>query len=142
MLAKTVQYALRAVVYLGSHQDSHLSVKELAQATSTPASYLSKVMRTLTSQGIITSQRGLGGGVSLKIPVDKLTLWDVVEAFESPSELNNSCPLGLNGSCATLCPLYHELDLAAREYKKVLQSKTIASLSFFPNSSCQSVKKL
>ena len=128
MLSKTTQYALRAIVYLGREPGKHLSIKELAKTTQTPQSYLSKVMQILIANEVVTSQRGLGGGVCLKTPPDKLTLWDVVEVFECPLH-RQTCPLGLTQDCHLLCPLFHELDRAQKEYKKILKQKTISSLS-------------
>jgi Rrf2 family protein len=50
--------------------------------------YLFKIMPTLTRAGIITSQRGVGGGYILAKDPAEISLLDVIEAIEGPIRLN------------------------------------------------------
>ena len=45
-------------------------------------SYLKKIIRQLVVAGLISSEAGKKGGVSLKMPPEKITLLDIFEAIE------------------------------------------------------------
>ena len=63
MLSQSVEYALRAVVYLACEGEPRMTA-QVAEATQVPAAYLSKVLQGLSRAGIVRSQRGIGGGMS------------------------------------------------------------------------------
>ena len=65
MLSRTVEYALRAVVYLAKKAPAHCTTEEIAVATKVKQPYLAKVLQSLVHAGIVRSQRGIGGGVCL-----------------------------------------------------------------------------
>ena len=45
MLSQTVEYSLRAVVWLASHADCPQTNQQIADATLVPAGYLAKIMQ-------------------------------------------------------------------------------------------------
>ena len=47
-----------------------------------PEGYLSKVMQGLSREGLVSSQRGVGGGFTLAIAAEKLTIYDVVQSVD------------------------------------------------------------
>ncbi len=53
-----------------------------------PQEYLAKILQKLARTGIVTTQRGVGGGISLSRPPDRITLLEVVEAMEGPVVLS------------------------------------------------------
>ena len=85
-----------------------VSLRQIAEATKVPKDYLSKILQGLAKKGIVQTQRGVGGGVSLAKTPEELTILDVVNAV-APLERIRRCPLGLT-SHTRLCPLHSELD--------------------------------
>jgi Rrf2 family transcriptional regulator, nitric oxide-sensitive transcriptional repressor len=67
MISQTVEYALRAACYLAQQAPAARTTHQIAEATHVPAAYLSKVLQSLNRAGIIQSQRGVGGGISLVV---------------------------------------------------------------------------
>src|SRR2546426_4721247 len=65
MLSQTVDYSLRAIVWLASHPNDPQTNQQIANATLVPAGYLSKVMQSLGRGGLVTAQRGKRGGFLL-----------------------------------------------------------------------------
>ena len=65
MLSQTVEYALRATVYLATQAGKPATTNEVAARTRVPAAYLAKILQGLSKAGLIRSQRGVGGGVTL-----------------------------------------------------------------------------
>src|SRR3954449_13114835 len=94
MFSQTVEYALRAVVHLAYEAPEARTTAQIADATQVPRDYLAKILQGLAKKGIVVTQRGGGGGVSLvKDPAD-LTILDVVNAVEPIGRII-TCPLGL-----------------------------------------------
>jgi Rrf2 family protein len=77
MISQTVEYALRAVVFLADQREPR-TTQEIAERTKVPAPYLAKVMQSLNRANLVHSQRGLHGGFTLAKSPGQLTIWDVV----------------------------------------------------------------
>ena len=65
MISQTVEYALRAAVYLAAESPAARTTEQIAKATRVPAAYLSKVLQSLARAKIVASRRGIGGGMTL-----------------------------------------------------------------------------
>ena len=117
MFSHTTEYALRAVVWLADHTDEPQTAREIADGMSVPPMYLSKVMQFLVRAGLVHGQRGKLGGFTLARPVDRMSVFDVVNAVD-PIRRIVTCPLGLARHRKVLCPLHRKLDqtLAAIEH--------------------------
>lgn len=133
MFSQTVEYALRAVVHLAGDTKPR-TTDDIAEATYVPRAYLSKVLQSLARGKIVRSQRGIGGGVSLAIPPEKLTVLAVVNAVE-PLRRIRTCPLGLSAHGVNLCPLHRRMDDALAHVEKALGGSTIADILAEPTKS-------
>ncbi|GBE29851.1 iron-responsive transcriptional regulator [bacterium BMS3Bbin04] len=82
--SKSWGYGVRALVHLASSEDSERRWQsgELAEETGLPASYLSKILSSLATAGLLDSARGRGGGVRLATPADKIKLSDIAAATD------------------------------------------------------------
>jgi Rrf2 family protein len=134
MLSQTVEYALRAVVHLANVAPDAATTDQIAQVTRVPKAYLSKVLQSLVRGGIVRSQRGLGGGMTLAKAPSKLTLLDVVNAVE-PIQRIRTCPLGLPSHGARLCPLHRRLDDALAQVETAFGRTVLGELLAEPSSS-------
>ncbi|VAX39630.1 Rrf2 family transcriptional regulator [hydrothermal vent metagenome] len=139
MLSQTVEYALRAVVILAHRSPAPLTTTQIAEATQVPQPYLAKVMQSLRKEGVVNSQRGVGGGITLAIPPDKLTLLQVINAVD-PVQRIKECPLGIKTHGKNLCPLHKKLDASLAQIEEAFGSTTLATLLSDPSSVplCQS----
>ena len=126
MLPKTAEYALRAIVWLAGRPDHREAAGPLAARTKIPRRYLHKVLQAMVQGGIVESQSGPGGGYSLCVPPEKLTILAVVNTV-APLERIRHCPLGLP-SHTRLCPLHKELDRVYAEIEKAFGRVTVAEL--------------
>jgi Rrf2 family protein len=126
MISQTAEYALRAIVYMAQHNTAHV-VNNIAQATCVPSKYLSKVMQSLGKAGIVSSQRGVGGGFTLAKPPSSITIYDVVQAVD-PIKRIMACPLKLAGHGANLCPLHRRLDDALATLENTFRKTTVQDL--------------
>lgn len=125
MISQTVEYALRAAVWLADQRGSR-TTQQIAEATQVPASYLSKVLQSLARAGIVHGQRGAGGGFTLARSAEEITVLAVVEAVD-PIPRIERCPLGI-ASHVRLCPLHRKLDDAMAHVAHAFASTTLADL--------------
>jgi Rrf2 family protein len=134
MLSLTAEYALRAIVHLAAQgADASLNVAQIAESTKVPQGYLSKVLQQLVRGGIITSQRGMGGGFKLVKASAELTLYEVVQAVD-PLQRIERCPLSLAAHRDALCPVHKRLDDAIATVEAQFRATTIAELTSDPPS--------
>lgn len=134
MFSQTVEYALRAVVYLADQAPEARTTDQISEATQVPKPYLSKVLQNLGRSDIVRSQRGVGGGVTLVKTPAELTILDVVDAVE-PIVRIETCPLGLKSHGKHLCPLHRRMDDALAMVQSAFQKTTLAEVLAEPSSS-------
>lgn len=127
MISQTAEYALRATVFLAGQELVPRTTLEIAEATQVPASYLAKVMQSLSRAGLVKSQRGLGGGFILNEAPEKLTVLAVINAVD-PIKRYPECPLGIPSHGRRLCPLHLRLDEAAAMVEAAFSKSTIAEM--------------
>lgn len=127
MFSQTAEYALRAVVWLGSRPDGSVTSQEIADAAQIPPRYASKVLQALGRAGLVRSQRGLHGGFWLARQPEDLSILDVISTVEP---IRRPAHVGGNGDGhdAALDHLEHKLDEAVRMVEALLAQTKISDL--------------
>jgi Rrf2 family protein len=134
MFSQTVEYALRAVAFLASQAPDGRTTDQIATATRVKRPYLSKVLQQLVRGGVVHSQRGVGGGMTLVKPPAELTILEVVNAVEPIGRIRE-CPLGLKAHGVRLCPLHKRLDDALATVEAAFGRTTLAEVLAEPSAS-------
>lgn len=134
MISQTTEYALRAVVFMAQHPNSPYVTQQVAEATKVPPGYLAKVLQSLSRAGLVSSQRGLGGGFTLAKSPSEMTIYAVVQAVE-PIQRIRTCPLKISAHGTNLCALHQKLDDAMAIIEKSFQETTLADLLAEPRKS-------
>lgn len=134
MISQTAEYALRAIAHLASHPNEAVTTQEIAEVTHVPVAYLSKVLQALVRAGLIRSQRGLHGGITLLRAPEQLSVYDVIQAVD-PLQRITTCPLGLAAHGTHLCPMHRRLDDACLQVEQAFRQSTIADLLNEPTTS-------
>lgn len=134
MLSQTLEYALRAMVFLASRPGQSCPTDKIAEVTKVPPAYLAKVMQNLQRSGLVHAQRGVHGGFSLARAPDALTILEVVEAVDPIGRIR-TCPLGLEAHGVNLCPLHRRLDDALAHVERAFGETTLAEVLAEPSSS-------
>ncbi len=127
MISQTAEYALRAVVMLGSSPGSPRTTQRIAEQTRVPSGYLSKVLQALGRAGLVEARRGLYGGFVLSRPLDELTILDVINAVD-PMQRIERCPLELAEHGNRLCALHRRLDQGIAQIEALFGGTTIGQL--------------
>ncbi len=131
MLTQAVGYAATALAQVASGGGKPVLVKEIAQASGIPAPYLAKIVQTLARKGIVLTQRGIGGGVTLARDAKTVTLHDVCVALDDPS-VQHRCMLG-TAECSDdrACPCHRFWSSHRSGYLEFLKGTTVADMALF-----------
>jgi Rrf2 family protein len=80
---KASLFALYAVLELASEPERQLSATDIADKYGISTHHLAKVLRTLVRSRLVQAVRGAGGGYRFTGVVNRTTLLDVIELFET-----------------------------------------------------------
>lgn len=84
-LSATDIYALQALGYLATQPDDFwVASEDVSRATGVARPYLVRILSALTSNGIVTSKKGVGGGYRLSRAANEINLRDVMRAIDGP----------------------------------------------------------
>ncbi|MGV9004942.1 RrF2 family transcriptional regulator [Flavobacterium sp.] len=132
MFSKACEYGIRASIYIAQQSilDRKVGLKEVAEATESPAAYTSKILQLLSRNNIINSEKGPTGGFSIDIKDLKSTTLSTIVAAIDGDEIYNGCGLGLN-KCNEKepCPLHNQFKSIRDELKNMLETTTVKSLA-------------
>ena len=136
MLSQTSEYALRAVVHLARIGGGPAVTDDIAAATQLPPGYLARVLRRLSRSGLLSAQRGIGGGFSLARPAHEISAWDVLDAADATPQRIKHCPVDSRAHQTELCALHQLLDDLVANAETRLRKATIQELLASPQPLC------
>jgi len=126
-LSEASLLALHSMVLLAQDESAPLTIKQMAEKTTSSEAHLSKVMQRLAKINLVDSIRGPNGGFYLKHPINTITLLDIYEAIEGRLE-EGSC-FGKAGQCPfKKCIFGGLIDKIRHEFRQYLASKTLKDL--------------
>lgn len=128
MLSRSASYAIRALAYISSRAESGWVMnREIATELDLPPMFLTKLLRLLAGAGILESSRGRTGGFRLARPAREISLFDIVEPFDSLLN-RRECVLGQDVcSGERPCPLHAEWTTSSRRMAGTLRKMTLAA---------------
>ena len=107
-ITRQADYAVRAMVHVARlPPSSRVSTATISKAERIPLPFLTKVIAHLVKSGLVTTNRGMGGGVSVARAPQEITLLEILEAIEGPILLNRC--LQREGLCEIedRCPVHN-----------------------------------
>jgi len=131
MLSQTVEYALRATLFVARAHPRPLPVGDIADAVEAPRGYLAKILSDLARNGILESSRGPGGGFRLAYDPAAFALADIIRALEGQEE--RRCLLG-HGRCGDnpSCTAHARWAPIANQMDAFFGKTTLADLLYQP----------
>jgi Rrf2 family protein len=104
-------------------------VRELSKATTIPQAFLAKIINTLGRKRLVSTQRGIGGGISLAREPESITLYEICEMLDDPI-LKSRCILGMiECSDESGCPVHHFWAQKQKEEIDFLHKTTLADIA-------------
>jgi Rrf2 family transcriptional regulator, nitric oxide-sensitive transcriptional repressor len=128
-LSLHADYALRVLVYLGTHPDRVVSTQEISSGYGISKNHLVRVIHTLAEHRYVDIHAGRSGGVTLAREPHLIRLGDVIRNSEPNLRLaecfekeTNTCPI------APVCALKGMLHEALNSFLATLNQYTVADI--------------
>jgi Rrf2 family nitric oxide-sensitive transcriptional repressor len=130
-LTNFTDYTLRALIYLGLHQneDRLVTIGDIATAYGISENHLMKIVHHLGKQGFIETTRGKGGGMKLALAPEQINLGDIVRGTEEDLAIvacfqknGPPCPI------ESVCVLEGVLGRAMQAFFNEIDGHTLADL--------------
>ncbi len=131
MLSKTVEYAIRALVYiqLQNWEGKRPGYRKIAQEIESPEHFTAKILQIFTRFELINSMKGRNGGFAFDETMKPLQLFRVIAAVDGEKSFNK-CSFGFK-SCdvKNKCPLHDEFSKIRENFESMVKKETIQSLA-------------
>jgi Rrf2 family transcriptional regulator, nitric oxide-sensitive transcriptional repressor len=98
-LTRYTDYAIRVMIYLGSHEAKICSIKEIADAYDISQNHLMKVVQDLAKNGFVESIRGRNGGIRLGRPPASINLGQLLRHTEGLDDILECSICPINTGC-------------------------------------------
>lgn len=129
MISRTGIHAIKALAALSEiPEDEYAGASAIAKGIDAPQNYLGKLLRALSREGLVISQKGLGGGFRLARPMEQISLFDILEPIDQVSRWEG-CFFG-RAECGDKDPCaVHSAWASVREvYLEFLKNTTLADI--------------
>lgn len=130
IITRATEYAIRAILYMSRQPTGEIIYKKdiCKEQEITPA-FLTKIFQPLIKDGIVGSQRGVGGGFYLAKTPAEITLLDVIKSQEGPVYLNQCLVEGDSCEREFFCPVHGAWAQIRKEFMATLSRYDFASLA-------------
>ena len=129
LITRATEYAIRAILYLAKQPPNEIVLKkDICKTQDITPAFLTKILQPLIKEGIVGSQRGVGGGFYLIKSPEEISLLDIVQVQEG-TLLLNQCLAG-PGTCErdVFCPVHGAWSEVRDELTATLSRHTFSEL--------------
>lgn len=130
MLSSACQDTIRAAVWLSTKPVGEFHrIQEISEALDLPFHFMAKSLQKLVHAGIIISQRGAAGGVTLSRDASEITLLTIIDAVDG-STFFDACVLGI-GNCESEkpCALHSQWDKWRQEMLEMYDAMCLSEIT-------------
>jgi Rrf2 family protein len=83
MISKSTLEAIKALIELAKlPEGEYAGARSIAGTIHAPANYLGKLLQQLAARGLVSSQKGTGGGFRLSKPAADISIYEVMACLE------------------------------------------------------------
>jgi FeS assembly SUF system regulator len=116
-ITKQTDYGIVLLTHLAAHPERQLNAPELAAETHLPLPMVSKILKLVAREGLLTSHRGVKGGYGLARQAEEISMAEIIAALEGPIAITEC--ISVEGDCSheTLCPVrsnWQRINVAVR----------------------------
>jgi FeS assembly SUF system regulator len=97
-ITKQTDYGIVLLTQMALAPQRQFNAPELAAEASLPLPMVSKILKQLVREGLLTSHRGVKGGYSLARPSDEISVAELIAALEGPIALTEC--ISVEGDCS------------------------------------------
>ncbi|HEY6765565.1 MAG TPA: SUF system Fe-S cluster assembly regulator [Candidatus Sulfotelmatobacter sp.] len=128
-LGKLTDYGVVLMTFMARDGSAVLRTsRDLAVESKLPLPTVSKVLKKLLENGLLTSHRGIKGGYSLAKKADQISVADIVVAIEGPIALTECSDLDRSCEVEHSCPIKNNQRIVSDVVRGALEKVTISDL--------------
>jgi Rrf2 family protein len=128
MISKKAKYALKALKVLAdAYEKGPLLISAISEKENIPKKFLEAILLELRNHGILQSQKGRGGGYSLRLTPENISFARIIRLIDGPIAPTLCVSLHFYGKCND-CPTESECSL-----RKVMEKWRDANLHVLEN---------
>ena len=131
MFSKSCEYAVKAMIFVAqkSKNNARVGIKEIAEGTAAPVSFMAKIMQDLSRKRLIQSIKGPNGGFFMEEKDLTSSIADIVKAIDGDG-IYTDCVLGLKAcSEKSPCPVHFEYKEIKKKLIHMIESSTIVDFN-------------
>lgn len=116
-ITKQTDYGIVLLTHLAAHPGRSYNAPELSAEARLPLPMVSKILKLLAKEGLVTSHRGVKGGYSLSRTPGEISMAEIVIALEGPIAITECVSVDSDCSHEALCPVrgnWHRINEAVR----------------------------
>jgi len=128
-LSKLTDYAIVVLSRLSDDAQRRRSAADLARDTGLAETTVAKVLKTLARGGLVQASRGPAGGYALCRPLTRISVAQVIVAFDGPIALT-ACVPAAPESCSVeqICPMRGGWSRVNTVIEQALDSVSVADM--------------
>ncbi len=128
LLTRDTDYAVRTLGCIAAAKENTVTVTDLIKKLNMPKSFLRKILQMLSNKKLLKSFKGTGGGFSLAVKPEEITIFSMIEIFQGPFQLMEHVFRGKACPEIKTCSLKEKMDRIEEELIIKLKSITIMDL--------------
>jgi Rrf2 family protein len=130
VFSKSFGYAVRSMMYLSSRQGdrTYVQAEEISKELGIPRHFLSKVLKALTKEGILHSNKGPFGGFALNEKSLQMPLLSLVSPTKALPNLHACALKAKHCDGSNPCPLHEQSSAIRKEIIRVLTETNVGQL--------------
>ncbi len=140
-ISKLADYGTVVMVYLANHAGEVSNAREIAMHTHLTVPTVSKLLKRMTSAGLLKSSRGASGGYQLSRSAKDISVADILYALEAQRGLTECSQDHSNCSLQSVCYVQGNWRLISRAIESALESVSLEELAK-PTLKSQSIRKI
>ncbi|HEX2252075.1 MAG TPA: SUF system Fe-S cluster assembly regulator [Thermoanaerobaculia bacterium] len=129
-ITKTTDYGIVLMTQMASRPGDRFSAPDLAEEAQLPLPMVSKILKTLTREGLLDSHRGVNGGYALARPPREIAVSEIIAALEGPIAITE-CVDDSPGVCSqeAVCPVRSNWQLINGAIRRALDGICLADMA-------------
>ncbi|MBL0060543.1 MAG: Rrf2 family transcriptional regulator [bacterium] len=130
LISLQADYALRMLMFVArGHADGKTFVtRDIAEQQHIPRVFLTKIVAYLSSEGLLETHRGKGGGIALGRKPEEINMLEVIEAFEGSLAFNECTSDPAACVHSQECTIRHAWTHAENHLRDFFRTRTLADL--------------
>lgn len=96
-MSKEADYGIVLLTHFAGGEGLTYSARALSDETRIPLPMVSKILKVLAREGVLSSRRGAKGGYSLALQPGRISVADIINVIEGPIAMTEC--IGMPGEC-------------------------------------------